>query len=96
MYFRACCPDHPTCPAPSTRCGADPRSAASTPCWNSGARDRTPPSACLATTDLASALLLDDELMFNLLLLSDLLCLPGHHFLVLVHQYHGEQLLKGD
>jgi hypothetical protein len=34
--------------------------------------------------------------MFNLLLLSDLLCLPGHHFLVLVHQYHGEQQLKGD
>jgi len=51
---------------------------------------------CLAPTDLASALPLGDELMFNLLLLSDLLYLPGHHFLVLVHQHHGEQLLKGD
>ena len=38
-------------------------------------------TSCLADTDLASSLPLGDEIMFHLLLLSDLLCLPGCHLL---------------
>ena len=48
--------------------------------------------ACLAEVDPESALPLGDEIMFNLLLLSDLVCLPGCHLVPYVSQI--ESVLK--
>ena len=44
---------------------------------------------CLAEVDPESALPLGDEIMFNLLLLSDLVCLPGCHLVPYVSEIEG-------